>query len=606
MSWGDYGIDRTPKGGTITRAGVLLATGTRALNAKVIEILGFGLDVFDISCICNQGEVERLGAMPASERKAMVDRVIGVHRIEEVQKWTGEQALLLAREVEVLTRGLREPVEPVCPADYVLSSVLEEGVRALRAAKQEHDELAGWLSHMRSPPVAPPLREDPWSIDGLEAELDFARAYAAERARISALPVVDFDVEAVAAQWAAFDLWIEHMRFREQHPRPDITHDAVVALRENASKIGQFDLLTKRLNQHLEGEHVCCPGCGHNFPLGHSDIMGLRVQLAELGDFDHTPVDLAWVATQAQSIVDWRNLAVQETWARVSTAVGTPQPAVTRKQLAQAKLVGGISSTEKVAMLAALQPPEREEAEVRQLLAALRKWEALDNAYQNELPIYAAWRVEYDFKRARQIELAASVAKLPEVEAAWRAALAFEAERATYERDLALYTTLVAELVEKRAEVEGWRAAKASLIDLRLRIKTYLVPSLSKVASHLLSQMTDGQRSSIVVNENFDIKVDGQRLETLSGSGKACANLALRIGLGQVLTNKVVSLFVGDEIDAAMDTARATSTHSSIRMLSSQISQILLITHTLPVADTIVVLGAGADEQETEGIVRGL
>ena len=118
MSWGDYGIDRTPKGGTITRAGVPLATGTRALNAKVIEILGFGLDVFDISCICNQGEVERLGAMPASERKAMVDRVIGVHRIEEVQKWTGEQATLLAREVEVLTRGLRVPVEPVCPADY--------------------------------------------------------------------------------------------------------------------------------------------------------------------------------------------------------------------------------------------------------------------------------------------------------------------------------------------------------------------------------------------------------------------------------------------------------------------------------------------------------
>ena len=153
-----------------------------------------------------------------------------------------------------------------------------------------------------------------------------------------------------------------------------------------------------------------------------------------------------------------------------------------------------------------------------------------------------------------------------------RAALAFEAERATYERDLALYTTLVAELVEKQAEVEGWRAAKASLIDLRLRIKTYLVPSLSKVASHLLSQMTDGARTLIVVDENFDIMVDGQRLEALSGSGKACANLALRIGLGQVLTNKVVSLFIGDEIDASMDAERASSTHSSIRRLSASLA----------------------------------
>ena len=87
--------------------------------------------------------------------------------------------------------------------------------------KQEHDELAGWPSHERARPVAPPLREDPWSIDGLEAELDFARAYAAERARISALPVVDFDVEAVAAQWAAFDLWCERDRFQRAASRAD-------------------------------------------------------------------------------------------------------------------------------------------------------------------------------------------------------------------------------------------------------------------------------------------------------------------------------------------------------------------------------------------------
>jgi hypothetical protein len=55
----------------------------------------------------------------------------------------------------------------------------------------------------------------------------------------------------------------------------------------------------------------------------------------------------------------------------------------------------------------------------------------------------------------------------------------------------------------------------------------------------------------------FDVVVDGQRLDTLSGSGKAVANLALRLGLGQVLTNNVLSVFVGDEIDASMDEDRA-------------------------------------------------
>ena len=486
-----------------------------------------------------------------------------------------------------------------------LRSVQRAGGRraGLRTAKQEHDELAGWLSHMRSPPVAPPLREDPWSIDGLKSELDFARAYAAERARISALPVVDFDVEAVALS-ASYGLWSRARAVSSSIHGPPIAASKWSSWVARG-KHTQYQPLDE-LHPTWSGEQACCPVAA-TVPARPCYDHGIRVQMADWVLRSSPPSTGAVSDLQAERrIADWaiprcRRPGCASAPPRDIPHAGRQPPATGEGPLERPRLVH-----REGAMLAALQPPEREEAEVRQLLAALRKWEALDNAYQNELPIYAAWRVEYDFKRARQIELAASVAKLPEVEAAWRAALAFEAERATYERDLALYTTLVAELVEKRAEVEGWRAAKASLIDLRLRIKTYLVPSLSKVASHLLSQMTDGQRSSIVVNENFDIMVDGQRLETLSGSGKACANLALRIGLGQVLTNKVVSLFVGDEIDAAMDTARATSTHSSIRMLSSQISQILLITHTLPVADTIVVLGAGADEQEADGIVRGL
>ncbi len=72
---------------------------------------------------------------------------------------------------------------------------------------------------------------------------------------------------------------------------------------------------------------------------------------------------------------------------------------------------------------------------------------------------------------------------------------------------------------------------------------------------------------------------DGQRLDTLSGSGKAVANLALRLGLGQVLTNNVLSLFVGDEIDASMDDDRAGDLHNCIQGLAGKISQIIHISH---------------------------
>ena len=57
------------------------------------------------------------------------------------------------------------------------------------------------------------------------------------------------------------------------------------------------------------------------------------------------------------------------------------------------------------------------------------------------------------------------------------------------------------------------------------------------------------------------------------------ANLALRLGLGQVLTNNVLSLFVGDEIDASMDDDRAENLHNCIQGLAGKISQIIYISH---------------------------
>ena len=142
------------------------------------------------------------------------------------------------------------------------------------------------------------------------------------------------------------------------------------------------------------------------------------------------------------------------------------------------------------------------------------------------------------------------------------------------------------------AQGDGWRRVQTALTMLRSLIKGHLVPALSRVASHLLAQMTGGQRSVVVVDQEFDVTVDGQRLDTLSGSGKAVANLALRLGLGQVLTNNVLSVFVGDEIDASMDDDRAENLHNSIQGLAGKISQIIHISHKPGVeADWSLTLG---------------
>jgi len=61
-----------------------------------------------------------------------------------------------------------------------------------------------------------------------------------------------------------------------------------------------------------------------------------------------------------------------------------------------------------------------------------------------------------------------------------------------------------------------------------------------------------------------------------------------------VLTNNVLSLFMADEIDAAMDDERATSTAECLQNLTKVIKQILLVSHKTPDADHYIELGAVA------------
>ena len=99
-----------------------------------------------------------------------------------------------------------------------------------------------------------------------------------------------------------------------------------------------------------------------------------------------------------------------------------------------------------------------------------------------------------------------------------------------------------------------------------------------------------GQRQSIVVDQAFDVTVNGKALDTLSGSGKAVANLALRLGLGQVLTNKVFSLFIGDEIDASLDQDRSENCATTMQAVKGWLSQIILISHKTMPADYCIDL----------------
>lgn len=168
----------------------------------------------------------------------------------------------------------------------------------------------------------------------------------------------------------------------------------------------------------------------------------------------------------------------------------------------------------------------------------------------------------------------------------------YEAARERYDTDKLLYETLTAEIAEKQRMAEEYTKGGQALADARATLKAYLAPSLSRVASALIRDMTHGKHESIIVDEDMEITVSGQRIETLSGGAETVANIALRIALGRVLVSSTFPVFLGDEMDGDADDVRREAVLEALVSLKEHLSQIILITHRgADVADHVIDFG---------------
>jgi len=210
--------------------------------------------------------------------------------------------------------------------------------------------------------------------------------------------------------------------------------------------------------------------------------------------------------------------------------------------------------------------------------------------YDQQIKAYNIYNEQLIAKQERFAELEGVEEKVTLLQDQFQLARQFEMLVAQYQTQLSDYEKRVEQVNTLTFKSDEFFKARKIILALKVSVKTHLIPSLNKVASVLLSRMTGGERYSVVIDEDFEILIDDQRINTLSGSGKAVANLAIRIALGQILTNRVFSVFLADEVDAAMDDDRASYTAEALRRLTDNISQVILITHKRPETDYIFEL----------------
>jgi DNA repair exonuclease SbcCD ATPase subunit len=345
------------------------------------------------------------------------------------------------------------------------------------------------------------------------------------------------------------------------------------------------------------GEHVC-PACDHHWPiaqeLDHPDWQA--VQECEPPQLTMTQINAAAKVVSNEAAIEQMKVDHAQRWERMQKDyVEDVRKAEEDFESAMARYTLDVKTADDelatvaqklTALTAQLEGmPDRTED-----LKKRRVYEAEMFTFNENKRVYDNFMADYPRKRDRAKELENIEATVESIITRAAQAKQYETETVAFATTLANYEEKVALKDALLAQAEDLARAKTAVQEAKVVIKSFLVPSLNQVSSLLISQMTGGVRNNITISEDFDIQVDGQDIATLSGSGKAVANLAIRIGLGQIMTNSIFSSFQADEVDEGMDDERAAFTAECLRRLSPAIRQVILVTHKRPIADHIYEL----------------
>ncbi len=546
-----FSITRNRKTETLKSGDETLAVGAEAVNKRLLDELGFSLDVFDLACAALQKQSDRLSQMMPTARKKLIDEIVGLTANEAIEKDCKDEAKLSEREAEALRGVLVEPVKPERPRQYQDSQLTA-------AALVDHQQELAKRETLRRQAV---LRDVPAEPDVARPDEDvLAEMIKHEKLRI----VTDAQrgaaenelarltpAEYTAEQLDNAEAWLNyHLAVEARGPQPLFTAEDLALWRETYAEI---DTLTR-----IGEVEITCPDCKSQF----CPATNLP---------DAPPVERSAIAVEEQKMVKWDKPApvTPSGDGRQWQGLGLVDINRHRNRLDNAERIAELKDIIDVSQLV------DQSAELKALQNANFQWSVYDSgAEQAEQANVKA--------RVAQAELEA----LPpctdltvQMNQLLVEAKVYEAALASYDAAAAVYQETADKIAVAAKRGAEFRKGALALAETRKTLKGFLAPSLSRVASSLISDMTGGTLSSVIVDEDMNITVNGQDIATLNGAGSTAANLSLRLGLGQVLVREKFPVFIADEADSDMSPVRAQYTMDCLASLIGNLKQIFIITH---------------------------
>lgn len=543
----EWVLDRRPRSETFTIDGEVVAVGADAINKEVPNRLGYGLDVFNIAHAAQQGDLEALTSLRPTARRQMIDKLVGLDLLESVERSCKDEARALNTLAQSMAVDIVEPVEPEPPEGYEPVPVLEQKIEEMQAQELERQRLEAIPEPVEPTKPEAPAETDVEALEQYEAERqECLKARAFLEGQLAGLPEPTTTLENLE-KGVAWKHYQEEISRRG--PQPEYPLAALEEWQETWNR--------KRI---LEGTtSVSCPKCTHEFLTEQPDV-----DLDQVRNLPDPPLSESDINRQKRR---------HELWAEPLTVCEEVVIHNMEQEIfAHANADSRADLLNKLGALPFHTDRSRELAVARNYQREIAVYTDRQNRYNQELAAYRDARASLEGIQNKADDL-------QELKLLLGTSKAYEVSHSQFilQRDHTRKQQL--KLKQYTDQAEDYLSGAGCLSKTRLRVKRELAPSLAVASSAILSGMTNGERRHIDIDEDFNITVDGQAVRTLSGSGKSVVNLALRIGLGQILTSKILPVFMGDEIDAAMDSNRVGATHETLQALRDYLAQIIIITH---------------------------
>ncbi len=580
-----YSVTRSTKNALLKRGEEELAIGTTAVNDKIKEIFGYELTIFDMANCALQSEVTALGKMKPTERKEAIDNVIGLKVIDEIIKELKEEAKTLKAKVEGIKEGVVEPVKPIKPENYRPS---EEVIEDYKLKQQISIEMKS-LGEVSKPKEL--VGKKNWVAYANKVVAD-TKTYSTYKYLLDNKPSLKLTQKQISDIKKGWENYVELPETPEfstlqldQMLKDYATISCFEALPEKSNYTKQklnkmknnwdnYNDWLKAVNEIEKARKVSCPECKHEF---HLDIDEKTIKLAEK-EIARPELVIREIDVELKKLEAWESFKGKKkpetpplTLLEIKTALEAYKKLEEYKGKDVSKPKHSLSEVKEVesynnavAMTKDLEVNE----EMSKLIEQMQKAERLEELKKVVLP-------KEDVDVLQQLSVDCKV---------------YEDLLVKYEKQKDHYAKVIQQTKEMEEQEAELRVGAKALVQLKLDVKQYLLPSLSRVASHLVNVMSGGKFLTVQLDEHFNISVDGIKLNLLSGSECAIVNLALRIALGQVLTNKVFSVFMGDELDASMETERADEVADALGNLTNIFKQIIVVSHKDIAADGYISL----------------